>query len=173
MTTATKDWLKGGWKTSLESAFISAFVAAVISSAILIFGTARIETSKEYIASISRQQSQLDSAQSALFSQLGLYTGKLFDKPEAANPDQVQSAITTAQLQVGRLKNELPEEQHPVLDQYSKELSVLGSSLRNVKTRSDLGPVFASAQKLLELHNQVGETVRSNMVVGVLHPKGS
>lgn len=161
------------WSTALESAFVSAVVAAVISGIVVVWGTARMETSKEYISSISRQQSQLDSAQSALFSQLGLYTGKLFEKPESASTDQLQSAITSAQLQVNRLKSELPESQHPVLNEYSKELTVLGTNLRDVKTRYDLGPVFASAQKLLELHDQVGETVRSNMDVSIFHPKGS
>lgn len=162
-----------GWKPFLESALISALVSAVISGVVVVAGTARIETSKEYISAISRQQSQLDSAQTALFSQLGLYTGKLFEKPDAASSDQLQNAITSAQLQVNRLKNELPKSQHPVLDQYSKELTALGTSLRAVKTRYDLGPVFASAQKLLDLHDQVGETVRSNMDVSVWRPKGS
>ncbi|WP_038382713.1 hypothetical protein [Bradyrhizobium elkanii] len=161
-------WFKG-WKTILESALVSAVVAGVVT----VWGTARMETSKEYIASIGRQQSQLDSAQSALFSQLGLYTGKLFEKPDAASADQLQSAITTAQLQVNRLKNELPESQHPVLNEYSKELTVLETNLRGVKSRYDLGPVYASAQKLLALHDQVGETVRSNMYVSIWRPKGT
>lgn len=162
-----------GWKPFLESAFISALVSAVISGVFVVFGTARMETSKEYISSISRQQSQLDSAQTALFSQLGLYAGKLFDKPESANTDQLQDAITSAQLQVNRMKNELPKSQHVALDEYSKELAVLGTTLRRVKTRYDLGPVYASAQKLLALHDQVGETVRSNMDVSIWRPRGS
>src|SRR5882724_9462243 len=107
-----------GWRSTLESAF----VAAIVSGAVVVFGTARMETSKEYITSISRQQSQLDSAQSSMFAQLGLYTSKLFDKPDAASIDQLQSSIITTQLQLNRLINELPKSQHASLLEYSKEL---------------------------------------------------
>jgi hypothetical protein len=161
------------WRITAESALVSAIISAVISGLFVVFGTARMETSKEYIASISRQQSALDSAQTALFSQLGLYTGKLFEKPEAVSTDQLQNAITSTQLQVNRLKNELPKSQHQALDAYSSELTSLGSSLRTVKSRYDLGPVFASSQKLLALHDQVGETVRNNMDVSIFRPRGS
>jgi hypothetical protein len=162
-----------GWKAAAESALVSAVVASIISGVVVVFGTARMETSKEYITSIGRQQSQLDSAQSGMFSQLALYTGKLFEKPDAANIELVQSAIITTQLQLNRLINELPKSQHADLLEYSKELENLSKSLRGVKSKNDLGPVYASAQKLLAMHDQVGEKVRENMEVSIFRPRGS
>jgi hypothetical protein len=92
---------------------------------------------------------------------LVLYTGKLFENSAAPSKDQLQTAIVTTQIQINRLKGELPKPDHALVTAYTTELDRLNRELRDVKTSKDLQPVYDSAQKLLELHDQVSERIRS------------
>jgi hypothetical protein len=142
--TAKESGFLGRCKSIAENAFVSAVVSAIISGGVLLWGTMQLENSKERVASLVRQQVEFDKAQSNVFSQLGLYTGKLFDKAgsEISTRDQLQSAIISAELQVNRLLIALPKRDHELLLQYANELGALSKSLRDVKSPNDLGPVY-------------------------------
>ncbi len=159
--------LFGNWKPFLENALVAAVVSALVSGLCIVWLESRLENSKQHVAAIIQQKDKFESAQSNIFSQLGLYTGKLFEKPDQANKDPLQSAIIATLLQVSNLKNELPRSDHDVLDKYANDLEKLSKQVREVKTANDLGPIYASAQTLLELHDQIDERINANLEVSI------
>lgn len=161
------------WRRILENALVPALVSIVmsglVSAAFLVFFESRLENSKEKVATVARQNDQFNNAQSKVFAQLSIYTGKLFDAGEVENKDKenLQTAIIDSQLQVARLRNELRKSGQKPLIEYSEQLDKLSTSLRKVKAKNDLKPILESAQRILELHDEVAEEIRNNSEVSI------
>lgn len=153
----------------VENALIAAVVSAVITVGGVGWLDSRLENSKEHVAAIARQKDQFETSHGDVFAQLGLYTGKVFDKGQiqGSERDRLQAAITKTQIEVAKLKAELPKSDADSIDDYSNELDSLSKNLRNVKRPEDLGPVYVSAQHLLELHDKLSERIRPRLDVSI------
>lgn len=145
----------------------TALISIIVSSGVSVFWAARLENSKDRVASINKQREQFDTAQNNVITQLGLYTGKLFDGVGSANKEQLQIAIIAAQLQLSRLAGELAADDREVISRYSAELDNLSRHLRNVTRANELGPVYVSAQKILSMHAEVSERLKSKTTISV------
>lgn len=154
-------------KAFLENALVSAVVSAIVSGVCIVSLESRLENSKEYVAEILQQKDNFITAQSNVFSQIGLYTGRLFVKPRDANKEPLQSAIVSLLFQTDNLRDELPKADRDVLNQYADELENMSKEIRDVQTPDDLGPLYASAQKLLQLRDQIDERVSNNSEISV------
>ena len=96
-----------------------------------------------------------------------LYTGRVFDKGQAGDRDKLQVAITKTQIELTKLRDELPRSDVASVGEYSDELDKLSKHLRNVKGPNDLGPVYVSAQRILELHDKLSEKIRGQLDVSI------
>ena len=150
-----------------ENALIAAVVSAIISGASVVWLESRLENSKERVAAIVHQKDHFEASHSDVFAQLGLYTGRVFDKGQAGDRDKLQAAITKTQIELTKLRDELPRSDVASVGEYSDELDKLSKHLRNVKGPNDLGPVYVSAQRILELHDKLSEKIRGQLDVSI------
>jgi hypothetical protein len=148
------------------NALISILISGGVSGFALVYFTTRMEASKEHVIEVMKQKEQFDSSQNKLFVELVQYTNHLFSNVET-NKEDLQGAIIIAQLQINRLRNELPPTDYDILNKYSAELENLMKQLRATKAPSDLRPILVSAQKVLELHDLVAERVKGNLKISV------
>lgn len=148
-------------------ALVSLLVSGLVSGAISTYFATRLENAKARVNSIIHQKDQFDASQNDIFAQLGIYTDRLLKGDDPANKEQLQKAIITAQLQLNRLQTQLREEDRRAVTEYAQELENLAKQLRTVSGPSDLRPVYVSAQKMLRLHDQVADRVRSNLAITV------
>ena len=144
-------------------ALVSAIVSGVISGLVGYQFASRLEANKEKLASIVRYKDQIDSSQNSIISQLGIYTDRLFRDKASAKLEDLQKEIITAQLQLNRIRDQVRVEDQQLLTDYETELGSLLKNLRNVSGPNDLGPVLASAQKTLIIHDKFSERVRENI----------
>jgi hypothetical protein len=154
------------WRIA-KSVGLPALVSVFVSTLVSIGFQARLENSKNRVDVIMHQREAFDSAQNNLFIELGRYTAHVLDNNSDKSIDQLSAAIVTAQLQAHSLANELDSPIRLVINRYSDELSVLRNRITNVHTAGELGPVYASAQELLKLHDNIAETVSKTVSVSV------
>jgi hypothetical protein len=157
----------GRFKELAENFGVSAFAGILMAGMVTAYFESRLENSKERVTSIIKQKDQVDTLQSDVFAQLGLYTGKVFEKGDTSDKEKLESAIIATQIQLNRLKSALPPEDQSLVSNYESELTNLQRHLRDIKTQNDLGPIFVSAQKILELHDAMSDRVRSNLEVSI------
>src|SRR5580693_2470116 len=75
------------------SALVSLIISAAASGVATVYFESRLENSKEHVAALVRQREQFDSSQNHVFTELGLFTDKVFGKGDVSDKEKLQSAI--------------------------------------------------------------------------------
>lgn len=166
-STARSKWeaLRSRAESLGATALVATFISTLVSAGVASIFNARMENSKIHATVLMSEKAQFDASHSNLFGQLAIYTDKLLSQDTSATKDDLEKAIVSAQLQLDRLKSDLPKHNQGVVTEYSDELEKFMLALRAVNGRANLKPVYVSAQKLLELNDKLADTVRTNLAV--------
>ncbi|BGE86911.1 MULTISPECIES: hypothetical protein [Methylosinus] len=146
---------------------IPVVVSAAVSTGMNSWFESRLENSKDHIAAIIKEKEGFDESQVNIFGQLGIYTNSILSNDAKQSKDELFSAIVAAQLHISRLRSEVSANNNSVFNLYAAELDTLRARLKDAKGVNDLKAIYMSAQRILELHDEVSSEVRAKMQVSI------
>lgn len=157
---------------------IPALAATIMSTVVTVSYQILMENSKQRAVIVAQHKQQFDASQSNIIVQLGLYTDSIVpylkndtDRPQAelkiktVNKEDLRKAIIAAQYQLNRLNGELRVGEAPSLTAYATELDKLSNAVRRLDTAPDLGAIYKSTQRMLELHDEVSGQLQASVKI--------